>query len=187
MSEQAGDGPPADPEQVARQILLRRLTDQPRSRAELASTLAAKGVPDEVASRVLDRYEEVGLVDDRAFATAWVGSRHRGRGLGRRALARELRRKGIDDDVARKALAEVCDYDEEAAAAELVRRKLPAMRRLDPVRAQRRLLGMLARKGYGADVAVPAVRAALAGRCDASADDEVSADGQLPDASLDQL
>ncbi|MGZ4485906.1 MAG: regulatory protein RecX, partial [Nocardioidaceae bacterium] len=100
-------GPAADDEQVARKILLDQLTGQARSRAELATKLARKGVPDEIAERLLDRFEEVGLVDDQAFAEAWVQSRQAGKGLARRALAQELRRKGIADETARSALEQV--------------------------------------------------------------------------------
>ncbi len=89
---------------------------QARSRHELEERLARRDVPEEVASRLLDRFEEVGLVDDEAFARAWVDSRQRTRGLGRTALAVELRRKGIADETARTVLAEVDPGDEEAAA-----------------------------------------------------------------------
>src|SRR5690606_32075881 len=105
-------GPEADAEQVARKILLDQLTGQARSRAELETKLARKGVPKHVATRLLDRFEEVGLVDDEAFARLWVQSRQASRGLARRALAQELRRKGIDDEVAREVLDEV-DPEEE--------------------------------------------------------------------------
>ncbi len=145
--------PPEDPEAVARQILLRRLTDQPRSRAELAKALAGKRVPDDVSTRLLDRFEEVGLVDDAAFARSWVESRQRGRGLARRALAHELHRKGVDNETARAALDAVAPDDERETARRLVRRKLPSLARLDRAVAQRRLVGMLARKGYSAGVA----------------------------------
>ena len=98
-------GPDADQEAVARKILLDQLTGQARSRSELAGKLAAKGVPDELAARLLDRFEEVGLVDDQAFARAWVQSRQPGKGLARRALAQELRRKGVDRIKAIRRLA----------------------------------------------------------------------------------
>jgi len=62
------EGPDADPEAVARKILLDQLTGQARSRSELAGKLAAKNVPDDIATRLHDRFEEVGLVDDEAFA-----------------------------------------------------------------------------------------------------------------------
>jgi regulatory protein len=154
-------GPPEDPENVARQILLRRLTEQPRSRSELATALARKHVPDDVADRLLNRFEEVGLVDDAAFAQAWVDSRHRGRGLGRRALSHELRRKGIDDAVVRDAVASVDEAAERNTARRLVERRADTLANLEPVHAQRRLLGMLARKGYSAGIAAEVVRDVL--------------------------
>jgi regulatory protein len=154
-------GPEADHEGVARKILLDQLTGQARSRAELAAKLAAKGVPDAVAGSLLDRFTDVGLVDDEAFARSWVQSRQAGKGLARRALAQELRRKGIDDGVARAALDEVDPDDEVEAARALVRRKLRAAARLDHTTAVRRLAGLLARKGYPAGVAFQVIREEL--------------------------
>ena len=156
-----------DPESAARTILLNKLTGQPRTRAELADTLAERGVPDEVAAKVLDRFGEVGLVDDAAFANAWVESRHSGRGLAKRALAQELRHRGVDDELARDALETLDSERESATARALVRRKLGSMRSLDSQVAMRRLLGMLARKGYPAGLAMAVIREEL----DASADE----------------
>lgn len=151
-------GPDADPEAVARKILLDQLTGQARSRAELRGKLAARHVPDEVADRLLDRFEEVGLVDDAAFARAWVETRHTGRGLAPRALAQELRRKGVSDDVAALALEGVDADSQEAAARALVRKRLRSVRGLDTAVATRRLVGMLARKGYSSGLAFAVVR-----------------------------
>jgi len=155
-------GPPADPEAVARKILLDQLTGQARSRKELADKLAGKDVPPEIASALLDRFEEVGLVDDEAFARAWIASRQPGKGLARRALAQELRRKGIEDEVAREALDEIDPADEEEAARRLVRKKLRSLSRVDDQTATRRLVGMLARKGYSSGLAFAVVREELA-------------------------
>ena len=154
-------GPDADQEAVARKILLDQLTGRARSRAELAEKLAKKGVPDDVAARLLDRFEEVGLVDDEAFARSWVESRQAGKGLARRALAQELRRKGVEDEVAREVLDDVDPEDEVEAARTLVRRKLRTATRLDRDTAVRRLAGMLARKGYSSSVAFRVVREEL--------------------------
>lgn len=154
-------GPEADQEAVARKILLDQLTGQARSRSQLADRLAGKGVPDDVAERLLTRFEEVGLVDDEAFARSWVQSRQAGKGLARKALAQELRRKGIDDEVARVALDEVDPDDEVEAARVLVRRKLRSVARVDHATAVRRLTGMLARKGYSAGSAFRVVREEL--------------------------
>ncbi|GAB2585831.1 regulatory protein RecX [Kribbella endophytica] len=152
----------ADPHQVARTILLDKLSGQPRTRAELADVLADREIADEVADEVLDRFTEVGLINDAAFATAWVESRHRGRGLGKRALAQELRRRGVDDELARDALEELDSTQEEETARELVRKKLRSMRSLDRQVAMRRLVGMLARKGYPGGLAMTVVKQELA-------------------------
>jgi regulatory protein len=156
----AGDDP-GDPEQVARSICLRALTGAPKTRQQLADLLAKRGIPDDVAELVLDRFGEVGLIDDAAFARAWVTSRQAGRGLARRALKAELRAKGVDGEVAEEAVALVDDQDEWEAARRLVQRRMPGLRRVDRVTAERRLVGMLARKGYGAGLAAWVVREAL--------------------------
>jgi regulatory protein len=150
-----------DPESVARAICLRALTGAPKTRKQLSDLLARRDVPEEAAVAVLDRFTEVGLIDDAAFARAWVGSRQAGRGLGRRALRAELYAKGVDNEVAAEAVACVGDDDERTAAQDLVRRRLAGMSRLDRTTATRRLLGMLARKGYGGGLAAAVVREAL--------------------------
>jgi regulatory protein len=154
-------GPDADPESVARTILLDALTGQARSRQELRDKLAKRDVPDELGERLLDRFAEVGLVDDEAFARSWVESRQRSRGLARRALAQELRRKGVDDETARTALDDLDPDVEEEAARQLVRKRLRSLRGVDRVTATRRLAGLLARKGYPAGLAFAVVREEL--------------------------
>jgi regulatory protein len=154
-------GPPADPEAEAREICLRLLSFSPRTRAQLADALRRKGVDDEVAERVLSRYTEVGLIDDVAFARAWVQSRHTGRGLARRALAAELRQRGVADDTVKEAVEELDPDQEETAARELVAKRMAATRGLDPVKRTRRILGVLARKGYPSGLAYRLVREAL--------------------------
>jgi regulatory protein len=156
------DDPAADPESVARSIGLRLLERTPRTRAELATAMARRGVPEAAATAVLDRFVEVGLLDDAGFATAWVDSRHRGRGLARRALAAELRRRGVDDEIARDALASVTTEDEATAARALVRRRLGSMTRLAADVKTRRLVALLGRKGFGGSLAYQVVREALA-------------------------
>jgi regulatory protein len=155
----------ADPVAVAREICLRLLTERARTRQELAQALHKREVPDEAASAVLERFDEVGLIDDAAFAGQWVRSRHTGRGLARRAIAFELRRKGVADEVAQEALAEVDTDAEEQRARELVDRKLRTIPADTPERrtaAARRLVGMLARRGYPGGIAYRVVREALA-------------------------
>jgi regulatory protein len=143
---------------VARKILLDQLTGRARSRKELSDKLASRNVPGEVATALLDRFEEVGLVDDGAFARTWVTQRQQGKGLSRRVLAQELRRKGVDDEVAKEALDEIDPEAEADAARELVRRKLRGLRQVDKTTAARRLVGMLARKGYPPGLSYAIVR-----------------------------
>ncbi|RYB89003.1 regulatory protein RecX [Nocardioides glacieisoli] len=151
----------ADPEGVARTIVLDSLTGQARTRKELADKLAKREVPDEVATELLDRFTEVGLIDDSAYARQWVESRHRSRGLAPRALAQELRRKGVGDEEAKEALEQIDEDDQRAAARALVDKKMRSMATLDRQVATRRLAGMLARKGYAAGLAFSVVREAL--------------------------
>lgn len=152
----------ADPLGVARATCLRLLEHGPRTRAELAKALANKGVPHDAAEQVLGRFAEVGIVDDALFAQMWVTSRHRGRGLASRALSHELRRKGVDDDVAHTALEALDPEQELATARSLVDRRLTSTRGLAPDARVRRLAGMLARKGYPAGTCFRVVREALA-------------------------
>jgi regulatory protein len=159
--------PDANPESVARSIVLRKLTAAPKTRAQLADDLRRRAVPDDVAERVLDRFTEVGLVDDDAFAAGWVRARQATRGLSRRALTHELRHKGVADDVVANAVAAVDDDDERAAAEALVARRLQSMRGLDATVVTRRLVGMLARKGYPSGLALQVVREALRAAQDA--------------------
>ncbi|TMS00249.1 recombination regulator RecX [Nonomuraea basaltis] len=157
----AGAGPTADPESVARAICLRLLTMAPKTRAQLAEALRKRDVPEEAAEAVLGRFSELGLINDEAFAEAWVDSRHHGRGLAKRALAAELRHRGVDNDTVKEAV-ERLDPDQEAETARrLVDRKLTATRSLDPQTRTRRLAGMLARKGYSSGLAYRVIREAL--------------------------
>lgn len=150
--------PEPDAEAVARSIALRMLTGAPRSRKQLADAMARRGVPDEVVGRVLDRFTEVGLVDDAAYAELLVRTRHDERGLARRALAMELRRKGVTDEDARAALETVDDESEEAAARALLQRRWRRGPEVDQHAQARRMLGTLARRGYPAGLASRLVR-----------------------------
>lgn len=157
----ANPDPEPDPESVGRAVALRKLTAAPQTRAQLADAMAAKGVPEDVRDRILGRFSDVGLIDDAAFSRAWVDSRHRGRGLGKKALAHELRRRGVDTDTAREAVAAVTSESEEAMARELVAKRLPSLSRLDAATKTRRLAGMLARKGYAPGLSYRVIREAL--------------------------
>jgi regulatory protein len=178
-----GDLPEQSESERAREICLRQLAVRPRTRAELAKALARKEISGEVIAEVLDRYDEVGIIDDAAFARAWVSSRHHGRGLARRALANELRQHGVDSEVASEALETLDDEEEAATARALVDRKLRTARGT-PEAVFRRLVGMLARKGYPAGLAIRAVKDALAARDAEAAEfaDQIDADALADEA-----
>ena len=155
----AGEG--RDPAARAREICLRLLTLAPRTRAELADALRTRNIPSAVADEVLGRFADVGLIDDAAFARAWVESRHYSRGLAARALSLELKRRGVDDDDIREAVAELGPDAEAATAKRLVEQKLASTASLPPEVRTRRLAGLLARKGYPPGLAFRVIREAI--------------------------
>ncbi|MGC4151826.1 MAG: regulatory protein RecX [Propionicimonas sp.] len=138
---------PGDPVAVAREIALRQLTVRQRTRAELAQAMARHKVPEDAARQVLDRFTEVGLLDDAAFARDWVAAGGR-RQRGRRVLAAELAGKGVSDEVIEEALAERSADDDLGAARELARRRMPSLAGLDRQVRYRRLCGLLQRRGF---------------------------------------
>ena len=154
------DGEPdADPESVARTIVLRKLAAQARTRHELATALSARQVPEEVAAEVLDRMESVGLVDDASFARDWVQSRQQRRHLSKSALRRELQAKGVERETVDEAVAEVAGDDELEAAEALAVKKLRTMNGLARDVQYRRLAGALGRRGFG-----PGITSTVIGR-----------------------
>ncbi|MHA3705083.1 regulatory protein RecX [Jatrophihabitans sp. YIM 134969] len=153
--------PDSDPEQTARAICLRLLEARPRSRRELADALARKGAPDDVAERVLDRFTEVGLVDDAEYARMITASRVRERGLARRAVAAELRRRGVGDVETGAALATIDPDEESDAAFRLAARRQRSIASLPADVQRRRLVGYLGRRGYPAGLAHRAATAAI--------------------------
>ena len=149
---------PSRREEQARALCLRLLTARSRTRAELSGQLAKRGYPDEVSARVLDRLTSVGLVDDAAFAEQWVESRRSSAGKGKRTLAAELQTKGVDNDVITTVLERIDAGVEREWAEQLVRARL---RREnldgDQIRVARRLVAMLARRGYDQNMAYDVV------------------------------
>jgi len=149
-------------EAQAKNICLRLLADSARPRANLAQKLAQRGIGPATIERVLDRFTEVGLIDDQAYAEAYVRTKHQERSLSRRALTSELRRKGVDDSVVAAAAEQVDPEAEEVAALRLVTKRAPAASAAGPEAARRRLLALLDRRGYPADVSIRVVETVLA-------------------------
>lgn len=163
-SEDAASGVEVDPHEEAaraRQVVLRQLAMAPRSRAQLVDKLAAKDIDPDIADEVLDRFEEVGLVDDAAFAEVLVRSQQESRGLSKRGLRHELRKKGVDPDIVEDALAPLDAESERARAEDLVATRMRRLHGLPREVQMRRLAGFLARKGYPGDLAFSVIRQAL--------------------------
>lgn len=166
---EGGSPPPRTDEEwtsQARSILLRQLALGPRSRHQLLQKLAEREVPPAIATALLDRFEEVQLIDDAEFARMWVRTRTAAKALSRYSLRRELADKGIEPDLAEEALQQVTDEDEHLQARDVVRRKLRSSADLSDraVRDKevRRLVGVLARKGYNPGAAFSIVKEVLA-------------------------
>ena len=155
------ENPEADPFSVARKIALRQLSMAPKSRLQLEESLAKRKVAPEVAGPVLDRLTEVGLIDDLAYAGMFVRSRCLTKKVSRSVLKMELRKKGISDEFIETALGEISETDEYQMATDLVIKKLRAMKNLERDVMQRRLYGLLARKGYQAGIATRVIREQL--------------------------
>jgi regulatory protein len=193
----AGAGQPADPADAtdpvdpvdrARELCLRLLASRPRTRTELADAMRRRGVPDEAAAAVLARFTDAGLIDDAVFARAWVESRHHNRGLARRALSAELKQRGVDGQHIEAAVSALDPAEELATARRLVAKAMRASRGKPLPTRIRRLVGLLARKGYPAPVAYRIVREAIEQEGIDAAGAEVDLDEAAwatPDADLD--
>lgn len=181
------EGPPADPYEVARTIALKLLDRRDYTRGELAARLARREVTPEVAAAVLDRFEEVRLIDDQRYAERYAVQRQSARSLSRSAVRRELLGKGIDAELADEALEAIDDDTEQQTALDLARRKARPMVGLPRDKQYRRLAGALARKGYSAALVNATVGLVLgelanqaAGDVDPAPDADPDADGFEP-------
>lgn len=145
----------------ASNVSMHQLARRGMSRWELGQVLEKRGVDDSLAAAELDRLESVGLLDDAALAVTLVFTQHTRRGLGRAAIAQELKRRHIDAETIEEALAEIADDDELVRATELALKRVPQLHAVDDETAKRRLNGFLARKGYGSSVVRAAIQTAM--------------------------
>ncbi len=155
------DNPEADPLSVARNIALRQLSLAPKTRFELEQQLAKKGVSESITKECLDRLTEVGLIDDLAYAGMFVRSKCVTKKISRSVLRMELRQKGIGDEHIEQALIQISDEDEYEMATQLVIKKLRSMSGLEKEVIQRRLYGLLARKGYHSGIVIRVIKEQL--------------------------
>lgn len=143
----------------ARGLILARLTRGPRSKRQLAQLLEQRGVPEEVAVPLLDRFEEVGLIDDEAFARAFANDRRSTRGLAKSALKRELSNLGVAESHIEEAICDIQPEDDLELATALVRKRWPSVARLEADARYRRLSSFLARRGFSGSAISAAIRA----------------------------
>lgn len=157
-------------ERLCRETALRLLSTRARSRHEIEENLRGKELPAEAITHVMDRFEEVGLIDDEAFAQAWVESRNRSKGYASARLAQELRRKGIAEEHIAAALEQLDGDDLRAQAENLALKRLgysdlPPDRygpdRKEREKVMRRIVSHLQRKGYAPGVCMAATRSAM--------------------------
>ncbi len=179
-ADSGGDGSTVSPEQRARSLLLRQLSTAPKTRWQLEQKLVDSDVPEDIADPLLSYFEEIGLIDDSAFARLWVDSRSRTKSLSRSALRRELAEKGVPAEYIEGALEQLSEEDELEHARQLIRRKMPsnfsAQDRGGRDKTVRRLVSMLGRKGYSAGLAFRLV----ADECEAVYEDPAESSSDWP-------
>ena len=150
----------------AKTIVYNQLAYSAKTRGQLRKKLQAEGFDAELIEPLLDKFEAAKLIDDAEYAQSFVAQKSRTKKLSRAALRRELAERGVRGEEAENALAQRTDEQEREDAAELVRKKLrPGMDlsdRAEKDKVTRRLLGMLARRGYSSSVSMSVIREELA-------------------------
>lgn len=146
--------PPPTPDSPDSQLVkaksdaLRLLSFRPRSVEELRRRLKLKKYPEELVERVLEFLKKQRLLDDESFARLFAHSRVFSRPVGKRQLEFELKRKGLSKELVSKAMEGLSDYDERAAARELVYRRFQKMKGVPREKKKARLFAFLKRRGF---------------------------------------
>jgi len=162
------EGREVDPVEYARSVVLRRLAASARTRRDLADDLLSRGVPLEAVNEVLDRFVDVGLVNDAEFARLWVESRRRSRGSAPRVLRQELMEKGVEPELIDACLVDISADEQRSDARRLVDSKLRSVARFDEATQVRRLVNLLVRRGYSPSTAFEVVRESRDASCAAT-------------------
>ena len=142
------------------------LDQRQRSRHELRIRLLGLEFAPELVDEVLDSLEKSLLIDDSRFAAEWVRQRAATRGKSPRALDMELRDKGVAADIRAESLSQITAEDEEAQARTVAEKKAREVKTVPAHRAEydkalRRVVGVLARRGYGSELSMRVAREAL--------------------------
>ena len=146
------DSEEIDQNQIAKQVLLRRLSNAPRTRKELAQDLKNKKIEADIAQVALDRFEELGLINDQTYSENFVSTTHERRKLGKKALKQQLKSKGVSEEIANQAISQISEDDEFKAALALALKKIRSIQKDDPQTQIRKIVGLLARKGYSSSL-----------------------------------
>jgi regulatory protein len=147
-------------EQRAKNVLLHQLSRSMKTRFQLAEILTKREIPEDIASKVLDRFTEAQLIDDAVFAAAYVRSRLEN-GRSASAIRGELRRKGVAGELIEANLAEIDRDREQQIANQLAANRFARMTKLEPEVRKRRLLGFLQRRGFSQSIAYRAISNAM--------------------------
>jgi regulatory protein len=149
-------------EERARNIVLRLLERGPKSSSELALALEKHEIPTEIARHVIQRFSDVELIDDSAYAQQLADASRRTSGLARSMVKRKLADKGLDQEIIDRVASEISDEDELLVATELAIKRRGQLSKLAPEVRDRRLIGFLQRRGFGSGVVFAAIREAEA-------------------------
>lgn len=162
-----------------RERALRLLDQRSRSRHELRERLldprrvkeGEDGPDPDLVDDVLDSLTRSGLIDDEAFAREWVRQRFERRGKSSSVLRRELQNKGVSAAERESALQQIDESDEHELARELAQKKARSVKAVPADRAERdkelrRIVGVLARRGFPQSMALQIAREALDSRCE---------------------
>ena len=126
----------------------------PAPTSEIRQNLRKHEIPADVIEQTLERLRAEKLADDDEFARAWVENRATFRPRSRRALAMELRQKGIPDEAVQSALT---DVDEEALAYDAGLKRARRLESLEWNEFRTKLSEFLARRGFSYSVVAPVV------------------------------
>jgi regulatory protein len=140
--------------EVTYQKALHFLSYRPRSRMEVRQNLLNRGISESLVDVTMDRLQGAELVNDEAFARAWVENRNTFRPRGKPALRMELRRKGLNDEVIQSVLGA---QQEDSLALEAARKYVRRLTGLEWPEFRRKLGGFLARRGFSYATIAPVV------------------------------
>ena len=145
-------------ESRARNVLLHQLARSAKSTSQLRKILEQREIPTDISEKVLERFTEVGLIDDASFAETIVNSRRNYKGLAKSAIKRELNEKGVSQEMVEEAVSGITAEDDFESAKQLATRRFGQMAHLEKDVRTRRLAGYLQRKGYASSAVFAAIK-----------------------------